>query len=317
MQAAHKTAEGDAFDQRVGAVRQFSRFYTRRIGLLQDRFLESKFSLSQGRVLYELAHHPGCTATDIATALAVDHGYLSRILRDFEANGLITRIRAKQDGRQMVLSLTAKGRLAFGALDKRSQDDAGAMLANLSESEQARVVAAMETIETLIAREPSDASRAYTLREHRAGDMGWVVQKHGELYAKEYGWDSTIEAITAEIVAAFLKNFDPKRERCWIAQIDGEPVGSVFLVRDSEATARIRLLIVDPKARGLGIGRELVDRSIAFARESGYRSITLWTHADLVAARAIYESCGFKCTRQWVHEDFGKPLQSETWDLTL
>jgi DNA-binding MarR family transcriptional regulator/GNAT superfamily N-acetyltransferase len=308
-----------AFDQRVGALRRFSRFYTRRLGLLQDRFLESKFSLSQGRVLYELAHRPGCTATDIVAALALDHGYLSRILREFEALGLITRKRAKQDGRQMVLSLTAKGHLAFGALDKRSQDDAGAMLANLSESEQARVVAAMDTIETLIAREGAPASRSCTLRGHRAGDMGWVVAKHGELYAKEYGWDSTIEAITAEIVAAFLKNFDPTRERCWIAEIDGERVGSIFLVRDGERedVARIRLLIVDPKARGLGIGRDLVDRSIAFARECGYRSITLWTHADLVAARAIYERCGFKCTRQWVHEDFGKPLQSETWDLTL
>lgn len=308
-----------AFQQRVGAVRRFSRFYTRRLGLLQDRFLESKFSLSQGRVLYELAQRPGCTATDIVAALALDHGYLSRILRDFEALGLITRKRAKQDGRQMVLSLTAKGHLAFGELDKRSQDDAGAMLSHLSEPEQARVVAAMDTIETLIAREGASSSRSCTLRGHRAGDMGWVVAKHGELYAKEYGWDSTIEAITAEIVAAFLKNFDRTRERCWIAEIDGETVGSIFLVRDGEreGVARIRLLIVDPKARGLGIGRDLVDRSIAFARECGYRSITLWTHADLVAARAIYERCGFRRTRQWVHEDFGKPLQSETWDLTL
>jgi DNA-binding MarR family transcriptional regulator/GNAT superfamily N-acetyltransferase len=306
-----------AFEQRVGAVRRFSRFYTRRIGLLQDGLLETPFSLTQARVLYELAHKRDCTATDIVGALGLDHGYLSRILRNFEERGLISRKRAKEDGRQMVLALTAKGQLAFGALDKRSQNDVGAMLQGLSESEQQRVVTAMDTIETLIEREPQAASRSYTLRPHRPGDMGWIVQKHGELYAKEYGWDSTIEAITADIVSAFLKNYDPKRERCWIAEIDGEPAGSVFLVRDSDEVARIRLLIVDPKARGLGIGRDLAERSIAFAREAGYRKITLWTHAVLTAARAIYERAGFKRTRQWVHEDFGKPLESETWELEL
>jgi DNA-binding MarR family transcriptional regulator/GNAT superfamily N-acetyltransferase len=306
-----------AFEQRVGAVRRFSRFYTRRIGLLQDGLLETPFSLTQARVLYELAHKRGCTATDIVGALGLDHGYLSRILRNFEERGLISRKRAKEDGRQMVLALTAKGQLAFGALDKRSQNDVGAMLQGLSESEQQRVVTAMDTIETLIEREPQTVPRRYTLRPHRPGDMGWIVQKHGELYAKEYGWDSTIEAITADIVSAFLKNYDPKRERCWIAEIDGEPAGSVFLVRDSDEVARIRLLIVDPKARGLGIGRDLAERSIAFAREAGYRKITLWTHAVLTAARAIYERAGFKRTRQWVHEDFGKPLESETWELEL
>lgn len=306
-----------AFEQRVGAVRRFSRFYTRRIGLLQDGLLETPYSLTQARVLYELAHQRDCTATDIAGALGIDHGYLSRILRNFEERGLIRRKRAKQDGRQMVLALTAKGQLAFGALDKRSQNDMGAMLRGLSEAEQERVIAAMGTIETLIERKPQAAPRRYTLRPHRAGDMGWIVAKHGELYAREYGWDSTIEAITAEIVGTFLKNFDPKRERCWIAESDGEPVGSVFLVRDSDEVARIRLLIVDPKARGLGIGRDLVDRSIAFAREAGYRRITLWTHAVLITARAIYERAGFKRTRNWVHEDFGKPVESETWELAL
>jgi DNA-binding MarR family transcriptional regulator/N-acetylglutamate synthase-like GNAT family acetyltransferase len=305
------------FEQRVGAVRRFSRFYTRRIGLLQDGLLETPFSLTQARVLYELAHKRDCTATDIVGALGLDHGYLSRILRNFEERGLISRKRAKEDGRQMVLALTAKGQFAFGALDKRSQNDMGAMLRGLSEAEQQRVVTAMDTIENLIEREPQAASRSYTLRPHRAGDMGWVVAKHGELYAKEYGWDSTIEAITADIVSAFLKNYDPKRERCWIAEMDGEPVGSVFLVRDSDEVARIRLLIVDPKARGLGIGRDLAERSIAFAREAGYRKITLWTHAVLTAARAIYERSGFQLTRQWVHEDFGKPLESETWELDL
>jgi DNA-binding MarR family transcriptional regulator/GNAT superfamily N-acetyltransferase len=304
-----------AFEERVGAVRRFSRFYTRRIGLLQDGLLETPFSLTQARVLYELAHKRDCTATDIVAALGLDHGYLSRILRNFEERGLISRRRAKEDGRQMVLTLTAKGQLAFGALDKRSQNDMGAMLRDLSEAEQDRVVTAMDTIENLIERKAN--ARSYTLRAPRPGDMGWIVSRHGELYAKEYGWNSTIEAITADIVSAFLKNYDPKRERCWIAEMDGEPVGSVFLVRDSDDVARIRLLIVDPKARGLGIGRDLAEKSVAFAREAGYRQITLWTHTVLTAARAIYERMGFKRTKQWVHEDFGKPVESETWELLL
>ena len=303
------------FEQRIGAVRRFSRFYTRRIGLLQDGLLETPYSLTQGRVLYELAHRSDCTATDVVAALGLDHGYLSRILRSFEQQGLVVKRRGKEDGRQWLLSLTAKGRKVFAALDHRSQNDVGEMLRDLSEAEQARVVVAMDTIETLIARDPN--TRAYTLRSPQPGDMGWVVSKHGSLYAKEYGWDSTIEAITADIVSAFLKNYDPKRERCWIAEMDGEPVGSVFLVRDSDDVARIRLLIVDPKARGLGIGRDLATQSIAFARTAGYRKITLWTHSVLTAARAIYQREGFALVKSWVHEDFGKPVESETWELLL
>ncbi len=303
------------FEQRIGAVRRFSRFYTRRIGLLQDGLLETPYSLTQGRVLYELAHRSDCTATDVVAALGLDHGYLSRILRSFEQQGLVVKRRGKEDGRQWLLSLTAKGRKVFAALDHRSQNDVGEMLRDLSEAEQARVVVAMDTIETLIARDPN--TRAYTLRSPQPGDMGWVVSKHGSLYAKEYGWDSTIEAITADIVSAFLKNYDPKRERCWIAEMDGEPVGSVFLVRDSDDVARIRLLIVDPKARGLGIGRDLATQSIAFARTAGYRKITLWTHSVLTAARAIYQREGFALVKSWVHEDFGKPVESETWELVL
>jgi DNA-binding MarR family transcriptional regulator/GNAT superfamily N-acetyltransferase len=305
------------FEQRIGAVRRFSRFYTRRIGLLQDGLLETPFSLTQARVLYELAHRRDGTATDIAASLGLDHGYLSRILRSFEQQGLIAKRRGEEDGRQWLLSLTTKGHKAFAALDHRSQNDMGAMLRDLSEDEQARVVAAMGTIETLIGRDSEKSSPAYTLRSHRPGDMGWVVAKHGSLYAKEYGWDSTIEAITAEIVSGFLKNYDPEREHCWIAEMDGEPVGSIFLVRDSDDVARIRLLIVDPRARGLGIGNELTRQSIAFARKAGYRKITLWTHSVLTAARAIYQREGFTLVKSWVHEDFGMPLGSETWELVL
>jgi DNA-binding MarR family transcriptional regulator/GNAT superfamily N-acetyltransferase len=304
------------FEQRVTAVRRFSRFYTRQIGLLQDGLLDTPFSLTQARVLYELAQQQSCTATELATALGLDHGYLSRILRLFDERGLVAKRRGNEDGRQVVLSLTTKGRLAIAKLDQLSQSEMGAMLAKLGEAEQIRVVAAMDTIERLIDSN-TDAAPAFSLREHRAGDMGWVVARHGALYPAEYGWDSRIEALTAEIVAGFLKNFDPARERCWIAEMDGEPVGSIFLVRDSDTVARLRLLIVDPKARGLGVGRRLVEEAIAFARKAGYSRITLWTHKVLTAARMIYVKAGFQLVEEWVHDEFGKPEASETWQLDL
>ncbi|ARP99587.1 bifunctional helix-turn-helix transcriptional regulator/GNAT family N-acetyltransferase [Pseudorhodoplanes sinuspersici] len=305
-----------SFEQRVTAVRRFSRFYTRQIGLLQDGLLDTPFSLTQARVLYELAQQQTCTATELAAALGLDHGYLSRILRLFDERGLVAKRRGNEDGRQVVLSLTTKGRLAIAKLDQLSQHEMGTMLGKLGETEQIRVVAAMDTIERLIGPNTDDAP-AFLLREHRPGDMGWVVARHGALYPAEYGWDNHIEALTAEIVAGFLKNFDPARERCWIAEMDGEPVGSIFLVRDSDAVARVRLLIVDPKARGLGIGRRLVEEAIAFARTAGYSSITLWTHKVLTAARMIYVKAGFKLVEEWVHDEFGKPETSETWQLDL
>jgi DNA-binding MarR family transcriptional regulator/N-acetylglutamate synthase-like GNAT family acetyltransferase len=304
------------FEQRVGAVRRFARFYTRRIGLLDEGLLDSPFSLSQARVLYELAQQREATATALASALHIDHGYLSRILRGFEERDLIVRRRDKSDGRQVLISLTTKGHKAFASLDHRSQRETGSLLKHLDDAEQVRVVTAMETIERLIGRDAAPERRV-TLRSHQPGDMGWVVARHGALYAAEYGWSSHIEAITAEIVSGFLKTSDPARERCWIAEMDGEPVGSIFLVRDNDEVARIRLLIVDPKGRGLGIGRMLVEASIAFARHAGYRKITLWTHTVLTAARAIYQKQGFRLVEQWVHDDFGKPEPSETWELTL
>ncbi len=305
-----------AFEQRVGAVRRFSRFYTREIGLLQAGFLNSPFSLTQARVLYELSRHKERTASELASELGLDHGYLSRILRGFADDGLIDRERSKDDGRQVVLSLTTKGRKAFAPIDARSQRDAGALLGKLSSEDQQRMVNAMSTIEALVGYEEKQA-RSYSLRPHRPGDMGWVVERHGVLYGAEYGWDASIEALTAEIVAAFLKNFDPAREKCWIAEIGGEPVGSVFIVKEKDNVARLRLLIVDPKARGLGIGHRLVEECIRFSREAGYRKITLWTHAVLKAARVIYQQAGFKLTEEWVHDDFGKPEPAETWELKL
>lgn len=306
-----------AFEQRVNAVRHFSRFYTRKIGLLQDGLLDSPFSLTQARVLYELAHKPDSTATDVASALGLDHGYLSRILRGFDDAGLLDRKRAREDGRQIVLSLTTRGRKAFAALDHRSQRDMGVLLRNLSESDQARVVSAMGTIENLVGEEKSDA-HVLVLRPHRPGDMGWVVARHGALYAEEHGWDISFEALAAEIVAQFIKSFDPAREACWIAEMDGEPVGSAFLVKgDEEGVAKLRLLLVDPKARGLGIGRKLVEECIAFARAKGYRRISLWTQSILIGARHIYESVGFRCVNRKKHEGWGAPLVGEMWQVDL
>jgi DNA-binding MarR family transcriptional regulator/GNAT superfamily N-acetyltransferase len=304
------------FEQRVSAVRRFSRFYTRKVGLLHDGLMDSPYSLAQARVLYELAHNPDATATDIAKALGLDHGYLSRILRGFDEQGLVDRRRAKDDARQIVLSLTTKGRKAFATLDHRSQRDMGVLLRDLGESDQARVVSAMGTIEKLVGE--GTATPPYVvLRAHRPGDIGWVVSAHGALYAQEYGWDISFEALVADVAANFIRNFDPAREHCWIAEMDGEPVGSVFLVRESDDVAKLRLLIVDPKARGLGVGRKLVAECIAFARAKGYGRIELWTQSILVGARHIYESAGFRLIGTKPHDGWGVPLVGETWRLDL
>ena len=304
------------FEQRVGAVRRFNRLYTRRIGVLQDGFLQSPYSLAEARVLYELAQRERPTATELAAELGLDHGYLSRILRGFNERGFITKTPSPNDRRQSLLSLTAKGRMAFAPLDRRSQNEIAAMIGELSAADQDRIVAAMHTIESALGEAPAPQV-PYVLRPPRAGDMGWIVARHGALYGEEYSWDERIEALTAEIVAAFMCTYDPKRERCWIAERDGENVGCVFLVKESDEIARLRLFLVDPKARGLGIGRRLTEEAITFARASGYRQITLWTHEVLVAARRIYEGAGFKLARTWTHDDFGKKLVAETWDLQL
>jgi len=309
------TAASD-FEQRIGAVRRFNRLYTRRIGVLQDGFLKTPYSLAEARVLYELARRDKATATEIAAELGLDHGYLSRILRGFGERGLVVKTASPNDRRQSLLSLTAKGRMAFAPLEERSQNEVAAMIGALSVADQERVVAAMCTIERSLCDAPAPQV-PYVLRPPRPGDMGWVVARHGVLYGEEYGWDERLEALTAEIVAAFVRNHDPKRERCWIAERDGENVGSVFLVRETDEVARLRLLLVEPKARGLGIGARLVEETVRFARGAGYRKITLWTHAVLVAARRIYEEAGFRLTHQWKHDMFGTELVAETWELDL
>jgi DNA-binding MarR family transcriptional regulator/GNAT superfamily N-acetyltransferase len=303
-------------EQRVGAVRRFNRLYTKRIGVLQDGFLQTPFSLAEARVLYELSRREKVTATEIAAELGLDHGYLSRILRGFSERALVVKTAAPNDRRQSLLSLTVKGRMAFAPLDQGSQNQVADMIGKLSAADQERVVTAMHTIESLLA-EASPADIPYILRPPRSGDMGWIVSRHGALYGEEYGWDERLEALCAEIVAAFVRNFDAKRERCWIAERDGENVGSVLLVKDTEEIARLRLLLVEPKARGLGIGARLVEECVRFAREARYKKITLWTHSVLTAARHIYEQAGFKLVDSSKHNEFGKVLTGETWDLDL
>jgi DNA-binding MarR family transcriptional regulator/GNAT superfamily N-acetyltransferase len=310
------TTSGSDFEQRVGAVRRFNRLYTRRIGVLQDGYLRSPYSLAEARVLYELAQRERPTATELAAELGLDHGYLSRILRGFNERGFITKTPSPNDRRQSLLSLTAKGRMAFAPLDRRSQNEIAAMIGELSAADQDRIVAAMHTIESALGEAPAPQV-PYVLRPPRAGDMGWIVARHGALYGEEYGWDERIEALTAEIVAAFVRNHDRKRERCWIAEREGENVGSVLLMRDTDEIARLRLLLVEPKARGLGIGARLVEEALRFAREARYRKVTLWTQSVLTAARRIYERMGFKLIQHEAHDTFGKELIGETWELEL
>jgi DNA-binding MarR family transcriptional regulator/N-acetylglutamate synthase-like GNAT family acetyltransferase len=303
-------------DARAAAVRRFNRFYTRQIGVLNEGFLQSPFSLTEGRVLYELAHQERPTATEVSTALGVDTGYLSRILRRFERRGLVKRERSPADRRSRHLTLTAKGRSAIDALDARSQAEVRSVLNHLTEPDQRRLLEAMRTVERLLGGSAASAP-GYVLRPHQPGDMGWVVHRHAVVYAQEYGWDEQCEALFADIVAQFLRNFDPKRERCWIAEREGDIVGSVFLVKESETVAKLRLLLVEPNARGLGIGGRLVSECVKTARRLGYRKITLWTQSILHAARQIYEKAGFRLARSEPHHSFGHDLIGETWELEL
>ena len=313
-----RVAEG-----RIAAMRRFSRFYTRRLGVLQDRYLQSPFSLAEARILYELTQHDDLTATEIAARLDLDPGYLSRMLSAFVRRGLVTRTRSAEDRRQSRLSLTAKGRKAFAPLDRRSHDIVAAMLGALPAADQERVLGAMGTIERLIESTgdapstPPATKVAYTLRAPRTGEMGWVVARHAVLYGKEYGWGRGFEGLCAKIVAQMIASYDPARERHIIAEVDGEPVGSIFVVKASDEVAKIRLLLVEPKARGLGIGARLVDECIAFARAAGYKKMTLWTHSVLVAARHIYKRAGFTKIKEWTHNDWGVEVVGETWERTL
>jgi len=303
-------------EQEIAAVRAFNRFYTRQLGVLGQKLLESPFSLSEARVLYELAHRDGAAAKEIGTELDLDPGYLSRIVQKFDEDGLVSRKPFPSDRRQYQLGLTAKGRAAFAKLERSSQDHVGLMLGALASEDCKRLLGAMETIERLLGAGRAPLPSAI-LRDPRPGDMGFVVQSHGARYANEYGFDSSFEALVAEIAAKFISSFDASRERCWIAEIDGAPVGSVFLVRHDDDIAKLRLLLVEPAGRGQRLGQRLVAECIAFARACGYRKITLWTQSILTAARKIYQDAGFVLLGTEPHRSFGQSLIGETWEMKL
>ena len=298
------------------AVRAFNRFYTRLVGALDEHLLGSGLSLPEARLVYELATRGKTTAAAIAAELSLDPGYLSRLLRTLSERGVVDRLASESDGRQTMLSLSAAGRALFAPLEQKSNEAVGALLSPLSADTRRRVVAAMGTISRALA--PAQKSPpAIILRRHQPGDIGWIIHRQGTFYAEEYGWDETYEALVAEILSTFVKNFDARRERAWIAEIEGVIAGSVFLVRQSDEIAKLRLLYVEPEARGLGLGRRLVDECIAFARGTGYRTLTLWTNDVLSAARHIYESAGFRLISQGRHKSFGKDLVGQTWELAL
>ena len=308
---------------RTEAVRRFNRFYTRRIGVLHENLAATRFSLTESRLLWELAQRERTTAAELARDLDLDPGYLSRLLRAFKEQRLIRGERAADDARHLHLTLTASGRRAFAPLDRQSAADVERLLAGLGEGEQRRLLDAMAEIESLLGERRGRSS--WLLRAPQAGDIGWVVERHGRVYADEYGWDRRFESLVARIAADFVDRFEPAREACWIAERDGANVGSVFLVqaRDEASgepvagTAQLRLLLVEPAARGLGIGRRLVDECERFARRSGYRKVVLWTNSVLVAARAIYVKAGYRLVASAPHESFGHPLIGETWELAL
>ena len=311
--AVHSTAVAV---RNIEAVRRFNRFYTRQIGLLREGLLDSAFSLTEVRVLYEIAHRARPTATELRKDLNLDAGYLSRILRHFEKQHLVRKTPSLSDGRRSLLALTPQGRRVFAPLEARQSREVGVMLAKVPPGGQLRLLEAMRTIQDVLSPQPAKQD-SYALRAHQPGDMGWIVHRHGVLYSEEYGYDERFEALVAEIVAEFIAHFDPRRERCWIAERDGEIAGSVFIVRKTQSVAKLRLLLVEPSARGLGIGSRLVSECVRFARQVGYKKLMLWTQSELLAARRLYEQAGFRLIATKRHRSWGRKLVAETWGLKL
>jgi DNA-binding MarR family transcriptional regulator/N-acetylglutamate synthase-like GNAT family acetyltransferase len=303
-------------EERVAAIRRFNRFYTRQVGALDEHHLHSDFSLSEARILYEIAQQAEPTAKDIAAALFLDKGYLSRVLASFARKGFLKKVRSLNDARESILRLTAKGRSLFARLNEKASSEVAAMLEAVPPAGQPQLIEAMATIERIFGAPETDAP-AFTIREHRPGDMGWIIQRHAEIYTDEYGWNSNFETLVAEIGAKFLRDLQPDRERCWIAERNGVNVGCVLMVERTKSVAQLRLLLVEPSARGLGIGNSLVNECIAFARSAGYRRMRLWTNDVLHSARKIYQAAGFELIEEEVHNQFGPSLTSQTWEMTL
>lgn len=305
-----------ASDQ-VEAIRKFSRFYTSTILALGDAYLESPFNVSEARVIYELAHGDEMTAQNLSKITGLDPGYLSRLLKSFEIRGYITRQVSPDDGRRMLISITEAGKKSFQQLDEASKVLTAKILQRLSESDRLKLIDAVQSVQALITGEKDNHRTSYILREHQPGDMGWIISAHGRIYAEEFGWDETFEIMVAEIAANFLKNYDAKWERCWIAEMAGENVGSAMVVKQADGIAKLRLVIIDPKARGLGIGKRLVEEAIRFAKRKNYHTMTLWTNSVLLAARSIYEDFGFTLLESESYQGFGQELVGENWLLDL
>ncbi len=303
-------------DPAIAAVRHFTRFFTRRIGVLRKGLYASPFSLVEARVLYEIAHNNGTSSGEIARDLGLDPGHLSRIVQALSRRGLVRKRAAKSDARRLNLGLTARGRTAFARLDSASQDEVASLLSPLDAGARTRLVGALATAERLLVAGEAQGG-AFTLRDHRIGDMGAIVAGQARLYAREYGWNGEFEALVAEIVAKFVREFDPARERCWVAERDGEIAGSIFLVKESDAVAKLRLFYLEPWARGSGMGKRMVGECLAFARTAGYAKVVLWTNDCLVAARHLYEKAGFTLVESEAHRSFGKDLVGQYWSLDL
>lgn len=303
-------------DQRIAAIRHFNRFFTQKIGVLHEGLLKSSWSLAEVRVMYELAHRSEPTAAELCQALNLDAGYLSRILRRFDREKLLQRRKSQADARRTHLSLSRHGHEVFSQLDWRSHEDIAALLRDISDADQRRLVDAMQQVENILSRAPYEHS-PWVLRQHRPGDMAWVTWQHSRIYQGEYGWNDRFIALVARVVADFIEHYDPQYERCWIAERDGQNIGSIFLVRESDELARLRMLLVTPEARGLGVGRRLVTECVETARALGYRRMTLWTNDVLHAARRLYEEAGFRLVKEEPHSDHGPELVGQDWELDL
>ena len=299
----------------VAAIRAFNRFYTARVGALRDGLLATAHPLPEARVLYELGQRERTDTGDLRRTLELDAGYLSRLLARLEAQRLVERERSPDDARRLLVALTPAGRDAYATLDQRSAAEIATLLDGLRPADRARLRAAMETVREVLDGAPRPA--AFALRPPRPGDYGWVVQRHGALYAQEYDWDETFEALVARVVADYAHDHDPAREAAWIAEVAGRPAGSIFCVRSGARTAKLRLLLVEPGARGMGIGRALVDECVRFARAAGYQELVLWTNDVLTGARRLYERAGFTCTKAEPYRGFGHDLVGEDWALRL
>lgn len=304
-------------ENRVNELRRFNRFFTRKIGVLREGLLHSEYSLTDVRILFELANSENATASKLSRELGLDAGYLSRTLARFEQQGLTERVRSEQDARQLMIRLTEKGQGVFAVLDQRSREEVAELLNNLSEEEQLKLLKAMQSIQSILEKKSFKFSEAFFIRMHQPGDMGWVTHRHGVLYFEEYSWDERFEALVAQITADFINNYNPQKERCFIAEMNGEIVGSVFVVQSSETVAKLRLLLVEPGARGMGLGNRLVQECITFAKRAGYKKMVLWTNSVLHEARHIYAKAGFKLVETEKHQSFGHELIGENWEIEL